>query len=168
MSFLDFTKDRHSVRGYTNRIIEPEKLADILEAGRIAPTANNNQPHRIKVITGPADLSKVDECTPCRFGASTVLLVCYDKSISWKRNFDGADSGAIDASIVTTYLMLAAHEAGLGSCWVMYFDPAKTSELFALPENVVPMAFLPIGYPAKDAVPTQPYDQRFALEQILL
>jgi nitroreductase len=49
--------------------------------------------------------------------------------------------------------MLAAHDIGLGSCWVMYFDPMKTRELFALPENIVPVAILPVGYPAENAVP---------------
>ena len=153
MSFIELARTRYSVRNYKPQPIEPEKLARVLEAGRVAPTACNNQPQRIKVITEPADLAKVDECPPCRFEAPAVLLVCYDKTVSWKRKFDGADSGEVDASVVTTHLMLAAHDLGLGTCWVMYFDPAKTAELFALPENIVPVAMLPIGYPADDAVP---------------
>ena len=140
----------------------------ILEAGRAAPTARNNQPQRIKIITAPTDLAKVDECTPCRFDAPMVILVCYDKTVSWKRKFDGAASGEVDASIVVTHLMLAAHELGLGSCWVMYFDPVKTSELFDLSEDIVPMAFLPIGYPADDAAPADSHSQRMELNKIIL
>jgi len=71
-------------------------------------------------------------------------------------------------SIVTTHLMLAAYDLGLGTCWVMYFDPAKTAELFALPENIVPVAFLPIGYPADDATPAPGHVQKKALDDILL
>ena len=168
MNFTELATSRYSVRSYKPQPIEPKKLTQVLAAGRVAPTACNNQPQRIKAITVPEDLAKVDECTPCRFGASTVLLICYDKTVSWKRSFDGADSGDIDAAIVVTHLMLAAHEAGLGTCWVMYFDPAKAVELFNLPENIVPVAFLPIGYPAEDAVPADGHGRKMALDEMLL
>ena len=168
MMFLEFAKARYSVRSYKPQPVEPEKLAQVLETGRIAPTACNNQPQRIKVITKPADLAKADECTPCRFGAPAILLVCYDKNICWKRQFDGANSGNVDASIVTTHLMLAAHELGLATCWVMYFDPAKTSDLFNLPKNIIPVAFLPIGYPADEAAPAPGHEQKVAMDEILL
>jgi len=65
-------------------------------------------------------------------------------------------------------MILAAHDLGLGTCWVMYFDPAKTSELFALLENIVPVAMLPIGYPADDAVPAKAHSLRAALDEILI
>ena len=140
----------------------------ILEAGRTAPTACNNQPQRIKLIADPKDLAKMDDCTPCRFNAPAALLVCYDKTVCWKRGFDGQGSGEVDASIVATHLMLAAQEAGLGTCWVMYFDPAKTTEMFALPENIVPVAFLPIGYPADGAAPSGSHKNRLPLDKLLL
>lgn len=168
MTFQELVKGRYSVRSYKPQPIEPEKLAQVLEAGRVAPTACNIQPHRIKVITAPVDLAKVDESTPCRFGAPTVLLICYDKNVCWKRQFDGHHSGDVDASVVTTHLCLAAHELGLGTCWVMYFDPAKITELFGLPKNIVPVALLPIGYPADDSVPAGGHTQKLALEDILL
>ncbi|MCL2163946.1 MAG: nitroreductase family protein [Oscillospiraceae bacterium] len=167
-SFLDLAKKRYSVRSYKETPVEPEKLKQVLEAGRIAPTACNNQPQRIKVITDPTELEMMDECTPCRFGAPAALLICYDKTVCWERRFDGAHSGEIDASIITTHLMLAAQEAGLGVCWVMYFDPVKTVELFALPDNIVPVAFLPIGYPAEGAAPAEGHSQRQAIEDLLI
>lgn len=80
-TFLKLATERYSVRTFKNQPIEAEKLAEVLEAGRVAPTACNNQPQRIKVINEAEGLMKVDECTPCRFGAPTVLLVCYDKSV---------------------------------------------------------------------------------------
>jgi nitroreductase len=64
--------------------------------------------------------------------------------------------------------MLQAQDLGLGSCWVMHFDPAKAVELFGLPENVVPVAILPIGYPAEDFVPAPMHREKFPLENILL
>ena len=168
MTFLELAKERYSVRSFKDTPIKPEKLKQILEAGRVAPTACNNQPQRIKVITDPENLAKMDECTPCRFNAPAVLLVCYDKTVCWKSPFNNELSGQVDASIITTHLMLAAQEAGLGTCWVMYFDPTKTVKLFELPENLMPVAFLPIGYPAEDALPSERHGQRVALDKMLL
>ena len=167
MNFSDLARARYSVRSFKDTPVEQEKLDQILEMGRIAPTACNDQPQRIKVITG-ADLAKVDEFTPCRFGAPLVLLVCYDKSSCWTRSFDGAASGEVDASIVATHLMLAAQEQGLGSVWVMYFDPAKAVDIFALSENIIPVAVLPVGYPAKGARASSQHGQRVDLTDILL
>lgn len=168
MTFMELAKSRYSVRSFKPQPIETEKLAQVFEAGRAAPTACNIQPQRIKILTATEELAKVDECTKYRFGAPAVLLVCYDKNVSWKRRFDGADSGDIDAAIVTTHLVLAARELGLGTCWVMSFDPAKTAELFNLPENIVPVAFIPIGYPAEDAVPAEAHERRLEIDKIIL
>ena len=167
-AFFDLASERYSVRSFRPEPIEQEKLAQIIEAGQVAPTACNNQPQRIKVITSKEDLAKVDECTPCRFGAPVVLLVCYDKNVCWKRKFDGASSGEADASIITTHLMLAAQDLGLGSCWVMYFDPIKTIDKFELPEAIVPVAMLPIGYPAEEAAASEMHFDRMSLDKILL
>ncbi len=169
MTFSNLAADRYSVRSFQSRPIEAMKLATILEAGRIAPTARNLQPQRIKVITGEEQLAKLDECTPCRFHAPTVLAVFYDKNVSAKRNtIDNKELGEIDASIVTTHLMFAAWEQGLGSCWVAHFDPIKLSEQFALPDNLVSVALLPIGYPADDARPANMHTNKNTLEDILI
>ena len=120
-------------------------LDKILAAGHLAPTGCNYQPQRILVLTEPESLEKLKKCTSCHFDAPAALLICYDKTLSWKRSFDGADSGWVDASIVTTQMMLQAHELGLGTTWVMYFDPKETIAQFALPENLLPVAILPIG-----------------------
>ena len=118
--------------------------------------------------TARDELAKVDKCTPCRFGAPTVLLICYDDKLAWKREFDGACSGEVDASIVTTHMMMAAHDLGLGTCWVMYFDPVKAGKLFALPNGIIPVAMLPIGYPAEDAAAAAQHEDRLPLEEIIL
>ena len=168
LAFAALAKARYSVRKYTEQPVEQEKLDQILETMRIAPTAGNRQPHRVKVITAAGELAKVDECTRCRFGAPLVFLVCYDNNAAWVRDkFDNAKSGEVDASIITTYIMMQAQELGLGSCWVMFFDPAKTAELFQLPENLVPVAFLPVGYTAEDAAPSPRHGERLALPDIL-
>ena len=168
-TFLELAAARYSLRSFSPKAVEAEKLSRILEAGRLAPTACNNQPQRVKVITDQADLLKVDLCSPCRFGAQAVLLVCYDKTVCWKHPSNEAlISGEIDASIVATHLILAAQDIGLGSCWVMKFDREKTVKTFALPKNIVPVAMLPIGYPAEDATPSDRHGSRKAVGEFLL
>jgi nitroreductase len=167
-TFIELAKSRYSVRKYDSKPIPAEVMAQVLEAGRIAPTGCNNQSQRIKVITAAEDLAKVDQCTPCRFDAPAVLLVCYDKTVCWRRTFDGKSCGVSDACIVATHMMLEAADLGLGSCWVMHFDPAKATELFALPEHIVPVAMLPIGYPADDAAPAPMHEEKFGTENMLL
>jgi nitroreductase len=167
-TFATLIKERYSVRQFGEEPVEQEKLDALLEAARIAPTAHNNQPQRIKVLSAPEDLALIDEFTPCRFGAPLVFVVAYDREAAWKRPFDGADSGIVDASIVTTHLMLQAKDLGLGSVWVMYFDAVKARELLKLPDDIIPVAVLPVGYPATDAHPSPFHDKRVPLAEILI
>ena len=151
MKFINLAEERYSLRKFSDQPIEKERLDLILKAGQLAPTACNYQPQRILVIESEAALTKLKLCTPYHFNASIALLICYDKGVSWKRSYDGKDSGDIDSSIVTTHMMLQAADLGLGTTWVGHFDPNQIIKEFALPDNIVPVALLPLGYPGKDA-----------------
>ncbi len=164
MDFLDLAKERYSVRKFSTKSIEKEKLDLVLKAGQFAPTACNFQPQRILVINSETALSKLEECTPYRFGAPAALLVCYDKTVCRHRKFDDKASGDIDASIVTTHMMMEAADIGLGTTWVMKFDPEKIAKTYNLPDNIIPVALLVIGYPADDAVPNKLHQQRLTIE----
>jgi nitroreductase len=168
MNFKELAAARYSLRQFRDKAVERDKVDLILEAARNAPTAANKQPQRILVISDPAGLEKIDACTRCRFAAPLVFIICYDKNDAWVRKFDGAHSGEIDASIVTTQMMLQAADAGLGTTWVMHFDPARTREEFALPPHIIPVALLPTGYPADDAAPAAFHSQRHPLDKLLL
>ncbi len=126
----------------------------------MAPTAHNYQPQRILVIANEESLTKLRSCTPYHYNAPLALLVCYDSTVSWKRTDDKEDMGVVDASIVTTQMMLQAHELGLGSVWVGSFNPDIIKEIFELPESLVPVALLPIGYSSNGSIPpkTNRYD----------
>lgn len=160
MDFLELAKNRYSVRQFSEAAVEKEKLDLILEAGRIAPTACNNQPQSILVLQSPEAIEKLKKCTPCHFGAPAALLICYDKNTSWKRPHDAKDHGDIDASVVCASMMYEASALGLGTTWVCYFDPAAVIREFSLPDNLVPSSILPLGYPAPDAVPAPLHGQR--------
>lgn len=150
MEFLELAKSRYSVRKFDTRKVEQEKLDKILEAGNIAPTGCNYQPQRILVLNGKETLDKLKKCTKYHFDAPLALVVCYDKTDCWTRKWDGEQCGMVDASIVTTHIMLQAFELGIGSTWVMSFNPKAIVEEFNIPDNFIPVAILPLGYPAKD------------------
>lgn len=151
MSFEELIKQRYSVRKYDSRPIARETLEKILEAGRLAPTGCNYQPQRILVIQG-ADLEQVQGCTPCHFGAPVVLVVCYDKTQSWKSR-SGRDIGDVDGTIVLTQMMYQAQELGIGSLIVGLYKEPLLRERFHIPENYEIVSLLMLGYPAPDSEP---------------
>jgi nitroreductase len=167
MNFKELSAQRYSVRTYKDKPVDRETLNAVLEAGRLAPTAGNRQPQRILAVTGKEGLQKLDRCTRCRNGAPAAFIVCYDKNECWVRPFDNASSGEVDASLVTTALMFQAVDLGLGTLWVMHFDPAKLVEEFAIPEHLVPAALLILGYAADDAVPADRHTQRHPLDKLV-
>ena len=154
MEFLELAKERYAVRAYKGTPVEDEKIAMILEAAKVAPTACNNQPQKIYVVKSEEKLKALAKITPCTFSAPVVFVVGFDVERSAKGLvYDGHDFGDTDAAIVTTHMMLEAQELGLGSCWVGYFNEAKVKETLGLPENVRVRDLLPVGYPADNAVP---------------
>ena len=167
-NFLELAESRYSVRKYDARPIEQEKLDRILRAGQVAPTAANAQPQRILVLKSEEALSRVRKVTHFHFGAPMVLLICYDRRASWKAR-DGHDSGPVDAAIVVTHMMLEAFDEGIGSCWVRGFDKNTLAEAFQLPDNLEPVALLPIGYPAEGSHPWPgAHDNRLPIEDTVI
>lgn len=163
MSFLNLVRQRYSVRSFSSKKVEQEKIDSILEAGRLSPTACNKQPQRILVLDSVESLNKLKECTPYHFDAALAFLICYDENSSWVRRYDNQNEGKIDACIVTTQMMLEITEVGLGTTWVGSFDPQKVKEKFELPDGFVPVAILPVGYPSIDANPSAMHDSRLEL-----
>lgn len=79
MEFTKVVAERYSCKNFSTRKVEAEKLTEILEAGRLAPTAKNFQEQRIYVLQSEESLAKLDKVTPCRYGAPTCLVVAFDK-----------------------------------------------------------------------------------------
>lgn len=167
MDFLKLAEERYSVRKFRNERVEKEAVDKILKAGHVAPTACNYQPQRIFVIESPEGLEKLKNCTRCHFDAPLAMLVCYNKDECWTRKYDGENSGFVDASIVTTHMMLEATNLGIGSTWVMHFNPMKMVEEFSIPETLVPVALLVMGYPAEDAAPIDMHSQFKNIEDVV-
>lgn len=153
MDFEKLISERYSVRSFRSEHLPKNVIDKILHAGHKAPTGCNYQPQRILVMNTDESIAKLKKCTKCHFNAPTAMLVCHNKEESWERKYDGARSSPVDAVIVTTYLMLAAQNEGVGTCWVMHFDPAAMREVFNIPDNVEAIALLVMGYPSDDAKP---------------
>jgi len=158
MDFLKLAKKRYSVRKYSTRPVEQEKIDAVLEAASLAPTGCNNQPQRIMLADDSAVLDKIRKCTAYQFGAPLTFVICYDKNACWI-NPEGEPIGETDAAIVTTHMQLEAAEQGLGTCWVACFDRPKLCKELSIPANLVPVALLPMGYPADDAKPAHLHDK---------
>ncbi len=165
MSFSQLALERYSVRRFSSKTVEREKIDQILKTAQASPTACNFQPQRILVIESEQAIDDLKACTAYHFNSPLAFLICYDRTIAWNREYDDNNSGEVDASIVTTHMMLQAAELGLGTTWVGYFDPKKISERFNLPENYIPVALLPTGYPADDSSPKPAHYKRYPLEQ---
>lgn len=151
--FLKLAKKRYACRKYFDKQVEPEKLAQILEAGRVAPTGANRQPQRLVVVQSKEGMEKLARCTR-DFGAPTAVIVCADTSEAWTRKYDDKMIGDIDASIVTDHMMLAAASLGLDTLWICMFKPEAVREEFSLPPHVEPVNILLIGY--GDGIPANP------------
>ena len=148
MSFIDLVKNRYSCRRFSGKGIEPEKLSAVLEAGRLAPTAVNSQSVRVLVLESAAALGKIRSLTRMAYDAPAVLMVCYDSLESYKpsKYGDDHDCGEMDASIVTTTMMMAATDLGLASLWARGFNASELAKAFSLPENWKLVCLLDLGY----------------------
>lgn len=157
MDFLALAKRRYACRQYQDRKVEPEKLKQILEAGRVAPTGANRQPQRLVVVQSKEGMEKLARCTR-DFAAPLAIIVCVDTDEVWTRKYDGKKIGDIDASIVTDHMMLCAVSLGLDTLWVCMFKPDVVREEFHLPDQVVPVNILYIGYGAGEPASPDRHD----------
>lgn len=168
MELLDLMKERYSCKKYSDKKIDNETLEKILEAGRYAPTAKNSQIQKVYVLNSDEALKMVDEVTPCRYNAQTVLAVAYDKNSVYVYPDGATNSGMEDTSIVTTHMMLMAKNLGVESCWLNFFDPNKLHELLDLPENEKIAMLLDLGYAAEGVGPLANHNSRKELSETVI
>ena len=154
MDFSELINTRYSVRAYTPDAVEEDKLQRLLEAARLAPTAANRQPFQLIVIhtAGREEELKRIYRKDWFVQAPLVIGICGIPAEAWVRR-DGKSYMDVDVAIVMDHLILAAADLGLGTCWVGAFDSAAAREILALPDDVEPIAFTPLGYPADQPRP---------------
>ncbi|MEI6727721.1 MAG: nitroreductase family protein [Actinomycetes bacterium] len=155
METLETIQTRYSVRGYKSDPVDDETLTQLLEAARQAPTAANRQPFRLVVLHTRGREKEIGRIygRPWFVQAPLVIGVVAVPGEAWRRS-DDKPYDEVDAAIAMDHLVLAATSLGLGTCWVAAFDPQATREVLGLPDDVEPIAFTPVGCPAKDQTAT--------------
>ena len=167
MDFLQMAKDRFSCRKFESKAVEKEKIDKILTAALVAPTAVNKQPQRILVVDDSELLARLKEATKYTFDAPVCFVICVDRELAYSRGYDGKNSAEIDGSIVTTHMMLEAQDLGLGTTWVMAFNPIKVREILEIPDNLEILAMLPTGYPASDVQVSPLHSKRIDIDEMV-
>jgi nitroreductase len=163
MDYFEAVKTRHSVRAFQKKPVEEEKIRRIIEAINLAPSAGDLQAYEVIVVKDPM---LKDKLAKAAFGQSFLseapvcfVFVTYPERSSKKYGRRGSELYCIqDASIVTTYAMLAATALGLSSTWVGAFDEEAAARALGVMKGKSPVAILPIGYAAEspESTPRRP------------
>jgi nitroreductase len=155
MEFTELIRNRESIRNYDpDRPVSKAVIEKILEAGRIAPSACNDQPWLFLVIGSESMLEAVRACysRPWFKDAPQLLVVVGLKDQAWVRSFDGYNSVETDIAIAFTHLMLAAENEGVATCWIEAYDPKILRKALNLTGSQVVFGITPLGYPREGFV----------------
>ena len=167
MEFNTVLQRRYSCRAFSPSPVEQEKVDRILEAGRIAPTAVNKQPVQVWAVSSPDALEAIKGVTRSNYGAPLILVVGCRPADAWVRRYDGKHGAEVDASIVATYLMLAAENEGLATLWVGSFDPSLLKGILPGVADYELVAMVNVGYPADGSAPSAMHGSRIPVEEFV-
>jgi nitroreductase len=148
MDFIELINKRYSVRAYKSTPVAQKKLSIVLNAARLAPTASNRQPFQIIIIHTKGKEKELLSIYPREWfvQAPIVICVCGLPASAWIRK-DSKTYLDVDIAIVMDYIVLAATDIGLGTCFIAAFDELNTRKVLILPDEVVPILLTPLGYP---------------------
>ncbi len=148
MAVLDAIRRRYSCRAYQEKSIEQDKLDCILEAARLAPSAKNTQDWRFVVVTDRDTKRKVATTTnrPEVFEKAGAIIAACSNSDEVMRC--GQAIGPIDVAIALEHICLQAADLGLGTCWIGSFYPEKVRQILKIPDDIVIVELMALGYPA--------------------
>lgn len=153
MEFFEVIDQRHSIRVFDSRPIEPEKLDRILETARRAPSAGNLQSYEIYLVNQVRKRSALAQAANAQgfiLVAPVSLVFCANPALAIERYGQRGRRlfSVQDATIACSFAMLAATAVGLASVWVGAFDDDAVRRVIGAPEDILPVAILPIGYAA--------------------
>ncbi len=161
---IDNIMTRASVRAFKSQPVEDAKLTTLLKAGMAAPTAADKRPWRFVAVTDHDQLLALSKANPhAEFmsKAPLVIVVCGDMRLTMDGK--GRDNWILDTSAASENILLAAHALGLGAVWTgVYPAPDRVkavSTVLELPQEVVPLSAIVIGYPAQPVAPKNKWDE---------
>ena len=149
MEFIDVIKSRYSVRCYTNKNVEDNKIKYVVECARLAPSWINKQCWRFIIIKDKKTIINLSKTTiinrwlknvPC------IIIACGDPGQSGIHH--GIKFFTVDVAIAMEHLILAATDIGLGTCWIGGFNEKKVREILGIPNKIKIVAITPLGYPS--------------------
>jgi nitroreductase len=166
MEFAELVEERHSIRAFEEREVEPAKLDDILHAASRAPSAGNLQAYKVAVVRAPSLRRRLARAALDQdfVAQAPVILVFLADPLASATKYErrGETLYAVqDATIACAYAQLGACNAGLGSCWVGAFHEDQVRAALGVGEELRPVALLPIGYPAEvpEVTPRRPLSE---------
>ena len=152
MDVLEAIRIRRSIRKYRSDAIAADVLDRMLEALRLAPSACNYQPWRFIVVRDAKmreALAHASRDQMFMAQAPVIIVGCGFPAKAYQKMGGSGNSVDIDLAIALDHLMLAAAEAGLGTCWIGAFDEKAVKRVLDLPKEVKVVALTPLGYPAE-------------------
>jgi len=162
MNFKELTQNRQSVRSYVDRVVEKEKLQQIIESVHMAPSACNSQPWRLIIVDDPDLKNKVAKATRLSNAVSfnkwvvqapiiVVLVIEKAKLIAQiGGNIKNQEYPEYDIGIAAEHFCLQATELGLGTCMIGWFDEEKIQELLHIPKKKKIGLLITLGYAPED------------------
>ena len=150
MEFESVIKSRESIRDYTDKKVEDEKINFVLECARHAPSWTNKQCWQFIVVKDKKIIKNLSKTNIINFwlkNVPVIIVACGNPKQSGFRN--GIEYFIVDVSIALEHLVLAATDKGLGTCWIGGFIGKKIKKILEIPENIRVVALTPLGYPAE-------------------
>jgi nitroreductase len=158
MDIFQVIRDRRSIRKYKDTPIERDKIEQVLDAARLAPSWKNQQCWRFLVLTEPGNRAKLLDAFPddnpgkkAIATAPVVVVVCADPAESDVEN--GIEYFVADTAIAFEHLCLAAHALGLGTCWMGWYNEGLIKRSLGIPDAIRIVGITPLGYPDQDPKP---------------
>jgi len=158
MDIFQVIRDRRSIRKYQDTPVEDEKIRQVLDAARLAPSWKNMQCWRFLVLREQADRTKLLASIPddnpgkkAIAAAPVVIIVCADPAESDVEN--GIEYYIADTAIAFEHLCLTAHALGLGTCWMGWYNEEQIKSAFNIPDSIRIVSLTPLGYPNQEPKP---------------
>lgn len=155
MDIFQVFRDRRSIRKYKDMPVEREKIEQILEAARLAPSWKNLQCWRFLVLTDKKKRAKILDAFPesnpgykAIAAAPVVIVVCGNPAESDVEN--GIDYFVADVAIAFEHLCLAAHAVGPGTCWMGWYNEQQIKHALGIPDDIRVVGITPLGYPDQE------------------
>ena len=148
MELKEAINKRQSIRDYQDKPVPEEKLTRVLEAARLAPSANNMQPWKFVVVTDSKRRQELARAANRQtfVGQAPVVIVAVATNPESTMS-SGIPRYAVDLAIAVDHMTLAAVDEGLGTCWIGAFSQQKVKEILNIPDKYRVVALLPLGFP---------------------